>query len=96
MAERESLSKVAGEKIRGLILEGKLRPGERLIEDRLSAELGVSRVPVKTLFEYLEDNYSLEEFLACFPSVTSSLPSQTRRRRRQRTRDRFPTRRRVS
>ncbi|HVX83645.1 MAG TPA: DUF433 domain-containing protein [Phycisphaerae bacterium] len=29
-----------------------------------------TRVPVKTLFEYLEDNYSLEEFLECFPSVT--------------------------
>lgn len=29
-----------------------------------------TRVPVKTLFEYLEDNYTLEEFLECFPSVT--------------------------
>lgn len=29
-----------------------------------------TRVPVRTLFEYLEDNYSLEEFLECFPSVT--------------------------
>ncbi len=28
-----------------------------------------TRVPVKTLFEYLEDNYSLDEFLECFPSV---------------------------
>jgi DNA-binding GntR family transcriptional regulator len=46
MSER-SLSKVVGEKIRGQILEGKLRPGERLVEDRLSAELGVSRVPVR-------------------------------------------------
>ena len=27
-------------------------------------------VPVKTLFEYLEDNYTLDEFLECFPSVT--------------------------
>ena len=32
-----------------------------------------TRVPVKTLFEYLEDNYSLEEFLQCFPSVSSDL-----------------------
>jgi uncharacterized protein (DUF433 family) len=32
-----------------------------------------TRVPVKTLFEYLEDNYSLEEFLACFPTVTREL-----------------------
>jgi DNA-binding GntR family transcriptional regulator len=47
MPERPSLSQVVGEKIRGQILEGRLRPGERLVEDRLSAELGVSRVPVR-------------------------------------------------
>ncbi|MBS4027231.1 MAG: DUF433 domain-containing protein [Ignavibacteriales bacterium] len=29
-----------------------------------------SRVPVKTLFEYLENNYSLDEFLDCFPTVS--------------------------
>ena len=29
-----------------------------------------TRVPVKTLFDYLEDNYTLDEFLECFPSVT--------------------------
>ncbi len=32
-----------------------------------------TRVPVKTLFEYLEDNFSLEEFLECFPSVTREM-----------------------
>lgn len=32
-----------------------------------------TRVPVKTLFEYLEDDYSLEEFLECFPSVTREM-----------------------
>lgn len=32
-----------------------------------------TRVPVKTLFEYLENDYSLEEFLECFPSVTRDL-----------------------
>jgi uncharacterized protein (DUF433 family) len=29
-----------------------------------------TRVPVQTLFEYLADNYSLEEFLESFPSVS--------------------------
>ena len=29
--------------------------------------------PVKTLFDYLENNYSLEEFLECFPSVTNEM-----------------------
>ena len=29
-----------------------------------------TRVPVRILFKYLADNYCLEEFLECFPSVT--------------------------
>ncbi len=32
-----------------------------------------TRVPVKTLFDYLEDNYSLDEFLECFPSVSCQM-----------------------
>ena len=32
-----------------------------------------TRVPVKTLFEYLESNYSLDEFLECFPSVDKKM-----------------------
>jgi uncharacterized protein (DUF433 family) len=32
-----------------------------------------TRVPIKTLFEYLEKNYTLEEFLECFPSVTKEM-----------------------
>jgi uncharacterized protein (DUF433 family) len=35
-----------------------------------------TRVPVKTLFEYFEDNYTLEEFLECFPSVTREMACQ--------------------
>ncbi len=29
-----------------------------------------TRVPVKTLFDYLENNYTLAEFVECFPSVS--------------------------
>lgn len=32
-----------------------------------------TRVPVKTLFDYLENDYSLEEFVECFPSVTRDM-----------------------
>ena len=32
-----------------------------------------TRVPVKTLFEYLENNYILEKFVECFPSVTREM-----------------------
>jgi uncharacterized protein (DUF433 family) len=28
-----------------------------------------TRVPVQSLFEYLEDNVPLDEFLTCFPTV---------------------------
>jgi uncharacterized protein (DUF433 family) len=28
-----------------------------------------TRVPISTLFEYLRTNYTLEDFLECFPSV---------------------------
>jgi uncharacterized protein (DUF433 family) len=35
-----------------------------------------TRVPVKTLFEYLENNYTLDEFLECFPSVTREVARQ--------------------
>ena len=32
-----------------------------------------TRVPVKTLFEYLENDYSLDQFIECFPSVTHEM-----------------------
>jgi len=32
-----------------------------------------TRVPVKTLFDYLEDDYSLAEFLESFPTVSREL-----------------------
>jgi DNA-binding GntR family transcriptional regulator len=47
VSDKDSLTKVASDRIRGRILDGTLKPGERLVEDRLSVELGVSRVPVR-------------------------------------------------
>ena len=35
-----------------------------------------TRVPIRSLFAYLENDYSLEEFLECFPSVTRDLARQ--------------------
>ena len=32
-----------------------------------------TRVPVKSLFEYLERGYTLEKFVECFPSVTKEM-----------------------
>jgi uncharacterized protein (DUF433 family) len=35
-----------------------------------------TRVPVKTFFEYLEDNYTIDGFIECFPSVSRELARQ--------------------
>jgi uncharacterized protein (DUF433 family) len=32
-----------------------------------------TRVPVRTLFDYLESNYTLDEFLESFPTVTGEM-----------------------
>jgi uncharacterized protein (DUF433 family) len=32
-----------------------------------------TRVPVQTLFDYLERDYSLAEFLECFPTVSRAM-----------------------
>jgi uncharacterized protein (DUF433 family) len=32
-----------------------------------------TRVPIQTLFDYLENDYTLSEFLECFPSVTREM-----------------------
>jgi DNA-binding GntR family transcriptional regulator len=47
MSERASRSQQVSEQIRAMILGGRLKPGERLVEESLSTELGVSRVPVR-------------------------------------------------
>ncbi len=35
-----------------------------------------TRVPVRALFDYLEQDYTLEEFLECFPTVTRAMAEQ--------------------
>ena len=47
MSDRAPRSQQVSEQIRAMILGGRLKPGERLVEESLSAELGVSRVPVR-------------------------------------------------
>jgi len=47
MTSTSPRSRQVSEQIHAMILGGRLKPGERLIEDKLSAELGVSRVPVR-------------------------------------------------
>lgn len=48
------LRDVAAAELRRMILDGRLTPGERLIEDRLAVLLGVSRNPVREAIRVLE------------------------------------------
>jgi DNA-binding GntR family transcriptional regulator len=52
-AEHVSLSQRVAEELRRSILTNRRRPGDRLIEDRLSEELGVSRIPVREALRVL-------------------------------------------
>jgi DNA-binding GntR family transcriptional regulator len=48
------LREVVAAEIRAMIVSGEIGPGERLVEDKLAAELGVSRNPVREAIRSLE------------------------------------------
>jgi DNA-binding GntR family transcriptional regulator len=48
------MSALAGDALRAMILGGELRPGDRVVENRLTAELGVSRPPLREAMAVLE------------------------------------------
>jgi DNA-binding GntR family transcriptional regulator len=49
-----TLREVVADEIHGMIMRGELAPGERLFEDRLAEQLGVSRNPVREAIRALE------------------------------------------
>ena len=49
-----SIVDVAADEIRSLILSGELAPGDRLIEERLTERLGVSRPPIREALRILQ------------------------------------------
>jgi DNA-binding GntR family transcriptional regulator len=53
-AKHRTLRESVAEEIRRLIMIGDLQPGERLVEDRLAEQLGVSRNPVREAIRALE------------------------------------------
>lgn len=50
----QPLRDVVAAELRRLILDGSLQPGERLVEDRLAQQLGVSRNPIREAMRVLE------------------------------------------
>ncbi len=54
LGERHSsLGRLVADELRRAILGGRHKPGDRLVEDRLSADLGVSRIPVREALQLL-------------------------------------------
>ena len=53
-SSHRTLREVVADEIRRMIIAGDLEPGERLLEDRLAEQLGVSRNPVREAIRALE------------------------------------------
>ncbi|MDR7417007.1 MAG: PLP-dependent aminotransferase family protein [Armatimonadota bacterium] len=80
---RRPLYRQVAEEIREAILEGRLRPGERLPASRvLAASLGVSRVVVTSAYEELVAEGYLEAWRGSGTYVTRALPEFPRVARR--------------
>lgn len=58
--EYTDLSFQAYERIKEMILSGKLKPGEKLYQEKLAASMGISRMPLHKAFQMLEDEFFLE------------------------------------
>ncbi len=70
-----SLVELAAESIRKMILSGRLAPGERLIEERLTEELGISRPPLREALRLLQQ----EELIQTRPRRGSTVTTLTDR-----------------
>lgn len=68
-----ALSRTVADRLREAIFSQHYKPGERLVEDRLSADLGVSRVPVREALRLLaaEGLVLLEEGRGASVALTS-------------------------
>ena len=58
--ESPSLVHLAADAIRKMVLSGALAPGERLIEERLTEELGISRPPLREALRLLQQEGLIE------------------------------------
>lgn len=70
-----SLVALAADSIRKMILSGRLEPGERLIEERLTEHLGISRPPLREALRLLQ-NEGLVETRPRYGSSVATLTDQ--------------------
>ena len=57
MIKQGNLSLPVFEQIKKMIIEGKLKPGEKIKQEQLALELGVSRTPLLKAFQMLENEF---------------------------------------
>ena len=58
--QHSDLSFLVYERIKDMILSGKLAPGEKLPQEKIASMLGVSRMPLHKAFVMLEDEFLVE------------------------------------
>lgn len=58
--QQADLSVQVYKRIREMILSGELKPGEKLPQEKVAAQLGVSRMPLHKAFVMLEDEFLVE------------------------------------
>jgi DNA-binding GntR family transcriptional regulator len=73
-----TLREVVADEIRAMIMGGTLKPGERLYEDRLAEQLGVSRNPVREAIRALEGTGLVEVIPRRGAYVSQFDPDETR------------------
>jgi DNA-binding FadR family transcriptional regulator len=68
---------VAGRRLRDAILRGALVPGEKIVEEQLCADFGISRAPIDIL-HLLALRHVLERHAATAPSCLRCRPTTRR------------------
>ncbi|MGJ3523306.1 GntR family transcriptional regulator [Nitratidesulfovibrio sp. D1] len=58
---KQSLGQEVTRMLKRMIIDGELEPGQRLVEDRLAAELGISRTPLREALHRLEQEGLLQK-----------------------------------
>ena len=71
----QTLREIVLERMRGAILSGRFKSGDRLVERTLCDQLGVSRSVVREVIRYLEAE-GLVEIMAMGTPVTCSIRSR--------------------
>ena len=77
-SSHRTLREVVSDEIRQMIIDGELQPGERLFEDRLAEQLGVSRNPVREALRALEGTGLVEVVPRRGAYVSSFEPERVR------------------